>query len=85
MDIRALDTPGKLRALTKQAEDSIQWLPADPNDKDSIFEVIDFAMEKVTKYGNISLVQIHSGSSGVVKCVGKENLDLKDLVEKQGY
>ena len=53
MDIRALDTPGKLRALSKQAEDIIRRLPADPDDKDSIFELIDFAMEKVTKYRDI--------------------------------
>lgn len=53
MDIGALDTPGKLRALSKQAEDIIRRLPADPDDKDSIFELIDLAMEKVTKYRDI--------------------------------
>ena len=45
----AQDTPIRLRKLTRQGGDIIRNLPVDSDIKSSIFEVIDFAVEKVTK------------------------------------
>ena len=52
-DIRVLDTPGRLRTLTKNAEGIIRTLPVNPEDKVALLETLNFAMEKVTKYRDI--------------------------------
>ena len=51
--MRSLDTPSRLRVLTKKAEGIIRDLPMNSDDKSTIFEVIDFAIQKVTKYRDI--------------------------------
>ena len=49
--IRSIDTPGRLRLLTKKAEGIIRGLNVE--DKDTVYEVLDFAVQKVTKYRDI--------------------------------
>ena len=53
LDMRSFDTPSRLRVLTKKAEGIIRQLPLNPDDKSTIFEAIDFAIQKVTKYRDI--------------------------------
>lgn len=50
-NLRALDTPSRLQALTRKAEVMVRRLDAE--DRDALYEVIDFAVQKVTKYMDI--------------------------------
>lgn len=64
--MRSLDTPSRLRALTKRAEGIIRELQLGPEDRNTIFEVIDFATQKVTKYRDImprsdTLIKLRNG------------------------
>ena len=52
-DIRVLDTPGRLRTLTMNAEEIICTLPVNPEDKVALLEILNFTIEKVTEYCNI--------------------------------
>ena len=47
----SLDTPSRMQALTKRAEGIIQGMNSE--DRETLFEVIDFAIQKVTKYRDI--------------------------------
>ena len=50
-EIRSMNTSGRLRTLTKKAEGIIRELNAE--DRDAVYEVLDFAIQKVTKYQDI--------------------------------
>ena len=54
--------------LTTQTEGIIWELPLNPDDKSTIFEVIDFAIQKVTKYRDImpymdTLMKLRNGKA----------------------
>ncbi|RPB19239.1 hypothetical protein L211DRAFT_853423 [Terfezia boudieri ATCC MYA-4762] len=52
-EIRASDTPGRLRALSRRVEDIIRS-KLDFDEKEWVFELIDFAGEKVAKHRDIA-------------------------------
>ena len=63
-EFRSIDTPGWLRLLTKKAEGIIRELNA--QDRDAVYEVLDFAIQKVTKCRDImphtnSLMKLRNG------------------------
>lgn len=52
-NVRAMDTPAHLRALSRVAEDVIR-LKLNPDEKSSIYQLIDFAGEKITQHRDIA-------------------------------
>ena len=48
------NTPNRLRVLSQQVEKIIRKCDLEPEDKDTMYELIDYAGEKVTKYRDIT-------------------------------